>query len=72
MPTIFRRTLVRAPHVHSFEIRSNSTAGWEVCEQEDEHVVHRHQYTDWHRVERASERVAELIRKLERDGWLEL
>jgi hypothetical protein len=41
MTPIFRKTLVRAFHVRSFEITVDSAIGWEVFEREDERVLHR-------------------------------
>ena len=71
MPAVFSKTLVRALHVRSFEILADSTSGWEVFEAEDERVFLRQRYTDWHRVERAALRFAQLVGDLQRQGWEE-
>jgi hypothetical protein len=71
MASIFRKTLVRAPHVRSFEITIDSVAGWEIFEREDERVVSQQRYTDWHRVERVAQRLARVVADLQQDGWQE-
>jgi hypothetical protein len=72
MTPIFRKTLVRALRVRSFEITIDAVAGWEVFEREDERVLQRLRYTDWHRVERALDRLGQVVAELQRDGWEEL
>jgi hypothetical protein len=72
MAHIFRKTLVRAFHVRSFEITVDAVAGWEIFEREDERVVCRQRYTDWHRVERVAQRLSRVVADLQRDGWQEL
>ena len=71
MTPIFQKTLVRALHVRSFEITVDSVAGWEIFEREDERVLHRQHYTDWHRVERVAQRLSDVVADLQRDGWQE-
>jgi hypothetical protein len=71
MPAVFSKTLVRAFHVRSFEILAGSALGWEVFEGEDDRVPNRQCYTDWHRVERAAHRFAQVVGDLQRDGWQE-
>jgi hypothetical protein len=72
MTPVFRATLVRAFHVRSFEIAPHPVAGWEVVEHEDQHLIGRYACTDWHRVERAVQRLAQQISDLQRDGWREV
>ena len=71
MAHIFRKTLVRALHVRSFEITVDSVSGWEIFEREDERVVSQQRYTDWHRVERVAERLARVVADLQQEGWQE-
>jgi len=44
---------------------TRSTTGWEVSEQEDDRILRRMRFRDWHRVERALHILA-----LEWDGQL--
>ena len=71
MAHIFNKTLVRAFHVRSFEVTVDAVAGWEIFEREDERVVCRQRYTDWHRVERVVQRLSRVIADLQREGWQE-
>jgi hypothetical protein len=71
MAHIFRKTLVRAFHVRSFEITVDAVAGWEIFEREDERVVCQQRCTDWHRVERVAQRLSRVVADLQRDGWQE-
>lgn len=71
MSLVFRKTLVRAPHVRSFEINLLPAAGWEVSEREDQRVVQQRRYNDWHRVERAVLRFTRDVSDLRRQGWLD-
>jgi hypothetical protein len=63
-------TLVRTGHVRSFRVHRVDLAGWEASEREDRHVV-RHQYADWHRVERALALFRRKIAALLEQGWRE-
>jgi hypothetical protein len=71
MTSVFHKTLVRAFHVRSFEITADARSGWQVFEREDERVIHLQRVTDWHRVERAAFRLAQLVADLQREGWRE-
>jgi len=68
---ILATTLVRADHSRSFHIRSARAAGWEAAEQEDQRIVERQHYTDWHRVEQTLVRFAREIAELREQGWRE-
>lgn len=72
MNPVFHARLVRAFHVRSFEITPHPVAGWEAVEREDEHLVARRSYTDWHRVERAVDELAQQISELRKNGWQEI
>jgi hypothetical protein len=61
MPVVFKKTLVRAFHVRSFEILADPASGWAVFEREDERVSQPQHYTDWHRVERAAMRIEQMV-----------
>jgi len=69
MSVVFKKTLVRALHVRSFEFLADPASGWAVLEREDERVSPPQRYTDWHRVERAAMRIEQVVGDLERDGW---
>jgi hypothetical protein len=71
MTPIFQKTLVRSVHVRSFAITVDAVAGWEIFEREDERVVCRQRYTDWHRVERVAQRLSRVVADLQREGWQE-
>lgn len=67
---LLEKTLVRTGHVRSFRVHPAHVAGWEASEREDRHVV-RHQYTDWHQVERALAHFRRKIAALLEQGWRE-
>jgi hypothetical protein len=68
---LFAKTLVRRGHVRSFHIgrQPGTRLGWEICEQSDRRVLHRHAHSDWHHVERERERFGQIIDELRLDGW---
>ncbi len=68
--TLFASTLVRAPHVRSFEIQADAGM-WYAVERQDEQLVQRTLCSDWHRVERTIARFNTRIAALHRDGWRE-
>jgi len=47
---MFNKELRFAGHVKRFLISGSGRDGWEVREEQDERVVKRIRYTDWHRV----------------------
>jgi hypothetical protein len=70
-PALLATTLVRADHVRSFHAHPAPLSGWEVSEREDQHVVQRQHYADWHRVERALTDFRRKIAGLVEQGWRE-
>lgn len=62
-------TLARADRVRSFRVRTTPSGGWEAAELENDRVVRRYRYTDWHRVERTLARFAREIAELREGGW---
>jgi len=70
MYRVFSKTLVRAREVKSFEVAPARSVGWEVSVRSDHDVV-QHQYSDWHRVERALTRFTQEISELRRQGWVD-
>ena len=67
---VLLKTLVHARHVRSLEVEASSD-GWQVLERDDERVVQRQQYTDWHRVERRVTRFERDVTELRDQGWVE-
>jgi hypothetical protein len=65
---MFARELTNAGHVRRFTIEQDND-GWEVQVEEDETVLRRVHYTDWHRVERALSSVTREVLALEDTGW---
>jgi hypothetical protein len=57
------REYTHAGHTDRFTVTRGS-AGWDVREERDNHVVRKVNYQDWHRVERAMQ-VFELARRSE-------
>jgi len=57
------REYTHAGHTDRFTVTRGS-AGWDVREERDDHVVRKVNYQDWHRVERAMH-VFELARRSE-------
>jgi hypothetical protein len=66
---MFDKALRYEGHVKRFLIQDGGQAGWEVREEQDEKVVRKIQYTDWHRVERAMLTFTAQIGQLEANGW---
>lgn len=67
---MFSKELRFAGHVKRFLISGMGRDGWEVREEQDEHVVKQVRYTDWHRVERALGIFHLEIGELESQGWV--
>jgi hypothetical protein len=68
---MYAKLLRNAHHTRRFSIRLTSHAGWEICDEHDEQVTRRVQYTDWHRVERARRSFSLEAVELCRAGWVE-
>ncbi len=56
-------------HRRRFILGEAPLGGWELRVEEDQAVVRRVRYTDWHRVERALGAVERLVSELEAGGW---
>lgn len=65
---MFTTSLRNADHTRRFRIASTES-GWEVREEQDDHVVRRVEYQDWHRVERARRTITMAVSQLQADGW---
>ncbi len=68
---MYARTLRRQHQTHRFIISDATRSGWEVREEEDDRLVARAVYTDWHRVERARIVFASRATHLKNAGWTE-
>ena len=68
---MFTKVLTQGEHTRRFTISQAGRLGWEVRVEEDSTVVRRVCYTDWHRVERALNAIAEQVASLEELGWRE-
>ncbi len=68
---LLAKKLVRAGRVRSYEVRPVSPIGWEASQSEDQHVVEKIRYDDWHRVERTLARFMREIAELREQGWQE-
>ena len=53
MPRMYARTVRKDDQTRRFTISDAGNSGWEVREEEDDHVLKLVVYSDWHRVERA-------------------
>jgi len=67
--TMYARTLRKADHEFRFSIEDAGASGWEVRHEQDQHVVKRVLYDDWHRVERAMLTWQLEIEQLTEKGW---
>lgn len=66
---MFSRQLSFAGHTRRFTVAAMPSDGWEMLVEEDEHLLRRTHYSDWHRVERALGLVEREIRQLQETGW---
>lgn len=66
---MFAKELRHAGHVRKFSIRDTGAAGWEVRDEQDDRILKRVCYRDWHRVERAMNMFNLQIDELEHSGW---
>jgi hypothetical protein len=68
---MYARTLRKADRTRRFTIHLAGASGWEVRDEQDERVIRRAHYTDWHRVERARMSFAREAVMLHDAGWNE-
>jgi hypothetical protein len=68
---MYAHVLRRAAQVRRFTITTASSAGWEVRDEEDSHIIKSRLYDDWHRVERARLTFAFEAVGLRDAGWIE-
>lgn len=66
---MFSKTLTHAGHVRHFVVRAKHASGWEVRIEQDREVVSQAQYRDWHRLERALDRIEREVGELVAQGW---
>jgi hypothetical protein len=66
---MFAKELRQQGHTRKFLITDRGREGWEVREEQDDRVLKRVCYTDWHRVERALHVFHLQIGELEGLGW---
>jgi hypothetical protein len=66
---MFAKELRQEGHTRKFTIQERGGEGWEVREEQDDRVLKRVCYTDWHRVERALGIFNLQINELENRGW---
>jgi hypothetical protein len=66
---MFAKELRQEGHTRKFTIQERGADGWEVREEQDDLVLKRVCYTDWHRVERALGIFNLQIDELENRGW---
>ena len=66
---MFLRELTCAGHTRRFSISERSETGWVVRDEQDEQILKKVCYKDWHRVERALRMFNLLADDLEMRGW---
>jgi hypothetical protein len=66
---MFNTELSYAGHSRRFVLAQAPVGGWELLIEEDNAVVSRVRYTDWHRVERAMASITRRVSELEAAGW---
>jgi hypothetical protein len=64
----FLKSLRKADHIRRYSIQ-NTSAGWEVREEQDSEIVRHSFYQDWHRVERAMQSISLKLHVLREEGW---
>lgn len=69
---VFAKRLRSHDHVKQFVVDEVKDRGWEVREEEDDHIVKRTWTRDWHRVENAMMRFALEAGQLQQAGWVEV
>jgi hypothetical protein len=68
---MFRRVLQKQQREKRFSIVQTGRS-WEVLEEQDQKVLRRVQYDDWHRVERARRVFSLEAEALREAGWVEI
>ena len=66
---MFSRELSFAGHTRRFTVAAMPSDGWEIRVEEDDHLLRRAHYSDWHRVERALTLVEREVSRLQEMGW---
>jgi hypothetical protein len=66
---MYIKELHQQGHVKKFSVSERRTDGWEIRAEEDNRVLKRAVYTDWHRVERAMGVFDLQVDELESRGW---
>ena len=66
---MFAKELHQEGHTRKFSVSARRSDGWEIRAEEDDRVLKRAVYTDWHRVERAVSVFNLQIDELESRGW---
>ena len=70
---IFAKRYASQDHTRAFVVgEADDRRGWEVREEEDNHVVKRTWLRDWHGVEKAMMRFAIEATELQDTGWTEV
>ncbi len=68
---MYAKSLRYAIHTRRFTIRPVPTSGWEVRDENDDGVLKRVFYSDWHRVDRAIAAFAKEADTLRAVGWVD-
>lgn len=68
---MFAKELTNAGRTCRFMVFDLGADGWEVTVEEDDRIVRRVIYNDWHRVERALSMMSRQVSELEEHGWQE-
>jgi hypothetical protein len=66
---VFSVELRHAEQTRRYSISLRSDRGWEVAIERDGEPSHRAHYRDWHRVERALNRMQLEVSELTDQGW---
>jgi hypothetical protein len=69
MSAMFTKELHQQGHTRKFSVSERRRDGWEVRDEQDDHLLKHVVYTDWHRVERAMSVFNLQIDELESRGW---
>jgi hypothetical protein len=66
---MFSRELSFSGHTRRFTVSAMPSDGWEMRVEEDDRLVRRAHYNDWHRVERALSAMQREVLALQQMGW---
>ena len=66
---MFFRELSLSGHTRRFVLHALPSEGWEVRIEQDDTVIRRAHYSDWHRVERALLAIDREVTGLQEKGW---